>query len=107
MLRSKGGSVIPGKGLYMTPEGKGFKEAVQLTALSKRPNPWSISGEHYGVDIRLFFDSRRPDINNPTKLILDALEGVAYNNDRAVHTLIQRKALDRDNPRVEISVWRY
>lgn len=120
MLRTKGGAAIPGQGMYMTEAGKTFKDTVYIGCVATRagwqlemttgspgrvPVVWEQEGE-FGVEMRLYYDSRRPDINNSTKLILDALEGAAYKNDRQVSVLIQRKFLDRQSPRVEIAVWR-
>ena len=48
----------------------------------------------------LYYASRRPDLD--PSLILDALQGRVYRNDRAVREMHLYHHLDRDNPRAEI-----
>jgi Holliday junction resolvase RusA-like endonuclease len=44
------------------------------------------------------------DIDNLTKLVQDALNGRAWNDDRQIVTLIASKDIDRANPRTEIEI---
>ena len=57
-------------------------------------------------DIRMtahiYYASRRPDLD--VSLILDALQGIAYQNDRQVKEQHLHHHLDRDNPRAVISL---
>jgi Holliday junction resolvase RusA-like endonuclease len=57
-------------------------------------------------DIRMtahvYYASRRPDLD--VSLILDALQGIAYTNDRQVKEQHLHHHLDRDNPRAVISL---
>ena len=48
----------------------------------------------------LYYASRRPDLD--PSLILDALQGRVYRNDRAVREMHLYHRLDRENPRAEI-----
>jgi Holliday junction resolvase RusA-like endonuclease len=48
----------------------------------------------------IYYASRRPDLD--PSLILDALQGRVYRNDRAVREMHLYHHLDRDNPRAEI-----
>ena len=54
------------------------------------------------VHIKIWYASRRPDLDE--SLILDLLQGVAYENDRQVKEKHIYWALDKDNPRCEIRV---
>lgn len=64
-------------------------------------------GEVY-VTMRLWYASRRPDIDGGASLILDAMQGKIYKNDRQVACLILTKELpDKENPRVEIEVRKF
>jgi Holliday junction resolvase RusA-like endonuclease len=45
---------------------------------------------------------RRPDLD--PALLMDALQGRIYQNDRQVYGLVAIKTVDKDNPRVEWSV---
>lgn len=48
----------------------------------------------------IFYASRRPDLD--PSLILDALQGKIYRNDRAVREMHLYHHLDRENPRAEL-----
>ncbi len=50
----------------------------------------------------VYYASRRPDLD--VSLILDALEGIAYRNDRQVREMHLYHHLDRENPRAEITI---
>jgi len=47
-----------------------------------------------------------PDVDNYAKMVMDALEGTAWNNDSRVVDLIARKYY-AENPRLEIEFWRW
>lgn len=55
------------------------------------------------VDARISFvyADRRPDIDGAIKPTLDALQGIAYVNDRQIERLLVEKHLDAERPRVE------
>lgn len=50
----------------------------------------------------VYYATRRPDLD--VSLILDALEGIAYRNDRQVREMHLYHHLDRENPRAEITL---
>ena len=55
------------------------------------------------VTIRIWYASRRPDLDE--SLILDLLQGVAYENDRQVKEKhIYWMGVDKENPRCEIEI---
>ena len=54
------------------------------------------------VGIRIWYKTRRPDLDE--SLILDLLQGYAYENDRQVKEKHVYHELDRDNPRAKIEV---
>lgn len=63
--------------------------------------------EHYSVNIGLYHGNKRKnDIDSKLKIILDFLmhEGV-FADDSLVSDLIVAKRFDRENPRIEISVY--
>ena len=55
------------------------------------------------LEIYIYYASRRPDLDE--SLILDLLQGVAYENDRQVKEKHIYWGLDKENPRSEIFVW--
>jgi len=56
-----------------------------------------------GVDITIFYASRRPDLDE--SVILDAMEKKIYKNDRQVKEKKIRWGLDKENPRAIIKVY--
>lgn len=59
------------------------------------------------VRLSLFFargDLRRCDLDNLAKLVQDALNGIAYEDDSQIVELQATKVLDREKPRTEVVV---
>lgn len=55
------------------------------------------------VHIKIFYASRRPDLDE--SVILDAMQGLIYENDRQVKEKHIYHGLDKENPRSVISVY--
>ena len=57
------------------------------------------------MDLWFYFpDNRRRDTHNGLKILLDALEGILYKDDKCVLPRIQDFQVDKNNPRVEIEI---
>ena len=54
------------------------------------------------ANIKIYYSSRRPDLD--ASLVLAALEGLWYKNDRQFKRLVLEKYLDKKNPRVDVFV---
>ena len=54
------------------------------------------------VHIKIYYASRRPDLDE--SVILDAMQGLIYENDRQVKEKHVYHGLDKDNPRSEIRI---
>ena len=66
---------------------------------------WVIAqkGEWTHLDMVFYMpDKRRRDASNCLKILLDALEGIIYEDDMYALPRIQSVELDRDNPRLEM-----
>jgi crossover junction endodeoxyribonuclease RusA len=87
----------------MTAEGKAIKEAYQWEAKSQwRGAPIA---DDLDVSIRFYFKTkRRRDLDNQNKLVLDALTGIAYEDDSQISALHLFRDLDPTSPRIEIAV---
>jgi len=59
-------------------------------------------GSRVCVEITIWYASRRPDLDE--SLILDLLQGIAYQNDRCVKRKVIKWRLDKKNPRARILV---
>ena len=78
---------------YLKKEGKDYKE--NLAKIAKEHFREPIVGNFVMRIDLLFPDKRRRDVDNYNKIILDALEGIAYIDDKQITTLIIRKWTDR------------
>jgi Holliday junction resolvase RusA-like endonuclease len=87
----------------MTAEGKALKEAYQWQAKAQwKGQPFA---NDVTVSITLYFGTkRRSDLDNFNKLSLDALTGVAYDDDSQIAALHLYREYDKLRPRIEIMV---
>jgi Holliday junction resolvase RusA-like endonuclease len=93
-----------GRGRYwMTDDGVEFKERIRFFARQAMRGRIPYTGE-VSVVLDLHYKTRRNDIDGPIKLILDALQGIAYPNDRQVSALTVYKRHDPTHPRTMIQV---
>lgn len=66
------------------------------------PTQWPLLHGLVAVTLRMFYASERADLDE--SLVLDILQGRIYVNDRQVREKHVYHAIDRANPRVEVSV---
>lgn len=82
------------------------KEAIQYLSAFKmqcpKCDPLIDKSQDVAVDIKIYYQSRRPDLDE--SLILDAMQGLIYENDRSVKEKHIYWGLDKENPRAEITV---
>ena len=84
---------------------KAAKRHVQLRALQARPDGWPLDAR-YALEVvaHLANHAAEGDWDNYGKLISDALEGIAYRNDRQVDDARCRKVFGDGEPRTEIAL---
>jgi Holliday junction resolvase RusA-like endonuclease len=87
--------------VYLSKAGKDYKKAVREICELHQLKPYEGSVR---VDVWVYFKRRGSDLANREKLMLDALEGYAYVNDRDVVELHMYKRLDKDYPHCEVHV---
>lgn len=60
-----------------------------------------IKGE-FLLNLKVYYPSRRQDLDNSFKIILDCLQACkAIKNDRNCTKIIAERLIDKDNPRIE------
>lgn len=111
--------VIPGKvctdhrprraahgGMVKSAAYRAYLDSARLFALSQRPRDWDRSGR-FEVELTLIEPDRRSrDLDN-VKAPLDALTGIAWDDDRQIDRLVvERGEVDKQNPRVVVRVTR-
>ena len=93
----------------MTTKGKEYKTGVGNIAIYQRQKQgWEITaGEKVVMELRVFWaDRRRRDTDNIIKIIQDSFIGILYDDDRWVLPRIMDWNLDKDDPRVEIKLFK-
>ena len=93
----------------LTPKGKAWKEEVKWIALSERAKQfWELStDEKLVMELEIFWpDFRRRDADNCIKLLSDTLEGILYEDDRWILPRVLNWAVDVENPRVEVKIYK-
>lgn len=92
--------------LVLSAEAKQYKRDAGWEAViafrAKHDEP--LTGE-LGLSVYLFRPRDSGDIDNPLKLMHDALNGILWNDDAQIVEEHLYKRIDADSPRVEISVW--
>ena len=90
-------------GQWYTPFSTRIYEAKVVT-MAKRAHVRSVIGP-VEVSLDVYFpDKRRRDLDNVLKAVMDALNGVAYQDDSQIVRLKVVRLVDRDNPRVEVTI---
>ena len=87
---------------YTTKEAKEYKQGAKLRALTQGMRP-IVEGE-VCLSIAVYRPQKRGDIDNVLKVLLDALNGVAYTDDKQIGELRIARWDDAANPRVEVWV---
>ena len=80
---------------------KHVRECCQLAILRQR---WRSEECQYRLTVDVYRKANRGDIDNLCKAAGDAINGVAYPDDRLVVELNARMFVDKSNPRMEITV---
>ncbi len=63
-----------------------YKNRIQIAAKKEVNSPWRSKR----IDVEIWFSQNsavRPDVDNVTKLVLDALQGIVYVNDSQVRSV--------------------
>lgn len=82
-------------------EARVYRNAAKLRALTQGMRP--LSGPVV-VSVIVYRKRRVGDLDNSLKVLLDALRGVAFEDDSQVVELHARRCDDPANPRVEVRV---
>lgn len=88
--------------IVVSEEASAYKTAVQwLRCLN---SDLTVYTGDVRVRINVYRPAKRRDLDNCLKVVLDALQGVVYENDSQVVEIIACRFDDKQNPRVEVEV---
>ena len=96
------GMVARGKRVvkFMTKKCKTFKNIARLSV--KEPNP---TKRPIMMNINVYFgDRRKRDIQGHLKCLIDALQGLLYEDDSQIISLTATKYYDKKIPRSEVTI---
>jgi len=88
--------------IIVTPEAKTYKTRIFYQLGSKIENPLR---QDVAINFTVFRPSKRGDLDNYNKVMLDALKGICYLDDSQVVEIHAFRADDKTNPRVEFLVY--
>lgn len=83
-------------------EARAYQETVKRLALldgPRRPLAGLLS-----VAMDVYRPRRRGDLDNTLKVILDALKGIAFDDDDQIEVIVARRFDDKAKPRAEITI---
>lgn len=89
--------------VLLSREGRAYKEQVGWLALAAQQAP-PLRGPVV-VELVLYRPRKAGDIDGPLKVLLDALEGHLWANDRQIVEMHVYRKDDKHNPRVEVRAW--
>lgn len=96
---------------YTPPKTRAFERIVKAKAIAMFTllpmsvrKAWPMQGR-FRVEVTAYFpDARRRDGENVGKCIGDACNGVLWDDDSQITTMVSHRKIDRENPRTEILV---
>ena len=90
--------------MYMSKEGKMIKDSYIKQTIAQWANK-PIIGD-IRVYIELYFGTKRKcDIDNFNKILLDSMTGIVWEDDSQITDMRIIKLYDKENPRIEITVY--
>ena len=86
---------------YVSQEARQYRALAYWQARQRGAQPLDGEIRIKGV---LYFPDRRGDLSNRIKVLEDALQGACYHDDKQLVELHWFRAIDKQNPRVEIEI---
>lgn len=81
---------------------KSYENSFKLQMLNYKYN---LIESEFKFIIDVYYDSRRPDLDNSLKVVLDCLQKAeVIKNDNKCIEIIAKKHLDKIDPRIEFSI---
>lgn len=87
--------------MLLSKDGRQYKKDVEMLCLMERIKP--LSGD-IALDIKLYRPAKRGDIDAYFKGLFDALNGIAWIDDKQIVEMRVQRLDDKHSPRVEIEV---
>lgn len=85
--------------VVLSAEGRAYKQAVALLLRKAKP-----AGHEVSVHLHFYRPRKSGDLDNRIKLLLDSLNGLAWEDDDQVVELHAWRHDDKKKPRVEVTI---
>jgi len=83
----------------------GDLKAYESLFLVQLPKPKELIDVPFKFTAKVYFRSRRSDLDNSLKIILDCLQlGKVVKNDNLCYEIHIEKGVDKENPRIEFEI---
>lgn len=89
--------------VLVSSEAKHYKRAIAIIAKAKCKAP--LSGPLV-LTLHLYRPQKSGDLSNRIKVLEDALQGICYENDSQIVSILAYRHDDKDNPRAELEITR-
>ena len=81
---------------------KSYEDSFMVQMLNYK---YDLIETEFKFIIDVYYDSRRPDLDNSLKVVLDCLQKAgAIKNDNKAMEIVAKKHLDKENPRVKFTI---
>jgi len=81
---------------------KSYENSFKLQMLNYN---YELIESNFKFIIDVYYDSRRPDLDNSLKVVLDCLQKAqAIKNDNKCLEILAKKHLDKEKPRIEFEI---
>lgn len=87
--------------MVISAEAKAYRQRVALLCIQNGVKP--MVG-NLSFEARLYRPAKRGDLDNRLKILLDCLQGSAFENDSQITEIRMSRHDDKVNPRVEVMV---
>lgn len=87
--------------VYVSPEAESYKNEVFFRTVKKRLHPFN---GNVVLSMTFYRPQKSGDLSNRIKVLEDALQGIAYNDDKQVVELHAYRNDDKHDPRVEVTI---
>lgn len=84
---------------YLSPAGRAYKQTV-AEIMDAKPLKGNVA-----ISATIYRARKAGDLDNYAKGLLDAMVGLAYEDDKQVTNLHMVRRDDKTNPRCEVRVW--
>ena len=88
--------------VLVSKDGRSYRKRARLVgAAQAKADPFTVP---VCVSLHVVTPTRRGDLDNRVKPTLDALQGLAFDDDKRVVEIRATRSVDKENPRVEVEV---